>query len=186
MTSRVDRAALRLAVDGRASLAMLDEPTARAAVSHLAGQGMSPAGIADRLRTTVAIVREHRGGARSGADAPPSESTGHVLVRKRSGGTCEGCGLVEAQSWSHRIPKGNGGLWSAANGLDFCGTGTTGCHGLLEGDRRAHQVLGWALTRRQDPTTTQVVIWNRGARVRALLDDLGGLVVLGPAVTEGN
>lgn len=172
--SKVDTAAVDLAVVGRVALSALNTATAAAAIARLRREGMSDGGIADKLRTTVAIVREHRGG-RSGADGQPTEAVGRELVKKRAAGLCEGCGLVDGQSWSHRIPKGNGGTWSASNGLWLCGTGTTGCHGWLEGDRRAGKALGWALTRRQNPANAPALIWHRSARIWALLDDLGHL-----------
>lgn len=181
--SGVDLAAVDLAVAGRVALSVLDETTAAAAIARLRRGGMSDGGIADRLRTTVAIVRAHRVGRADPEE--PTEASGKRLVKARADGMCEGCGLVVGQSWSHRIPKGVGGLWSASNGLWLCGSGTTGCHGRLEADRRAHRPLGWDVPRRRDTTTTEVVIWQRGARIRALLDNSGDLVVLGPAPLTG-
>jgi hypothetical protein len=183
--SGVDLAAVDLAVAGRVALSALDDATAAAAIARLRKHGMSDGGVADRLRTTVAIVRTYRGTARN---VPPelSEAVGKALVKARALGLCEGCGLVDGQSWSHRIPKGVGGLWSASNGLWLCGSGTTGCHGRLEAARRAHRPLGWDVQRGRDTTTAEAVIWHRGARVRALLDNAGDVVLLGPApMTEG-
>lgn len=182
--SRVDAVAVDLAVAGRVALSALDEATAAAAIARLRREGMSDGGIADRLRTTVAIVRACRGG-RTEPSAASLEEQGKQLVKKRAAGLCEGCGEVDGQSWSHRIPKGVGGSWSASNGLWLCGTGTTGCHGRLEAARRAHRPLGWDVPRRADTTTAEAVIWHRGVRVRALLDNLGGLLVLEQAPLTG-
>lgn len=182
--TRVDLAAVDLAVAGRVALSALDEATAAAAVTRLRREGMSDGGIADRLRTTVAIVRTYRGDGRNLLAA--AEAVAKALVKARAQGVCEGCGLVDGQSWSHRIPRGVGGLWSASNGLWLCGSGTTGCHGRLEAARRAHRPLGWDVQRGRDTTTAEAVIWHRGARVRALLDNSGGLLVLEQApMTEG-
>lgn len=46
--------------------------------------------------------------------------------------TCVHCGLA-AQSLHHILPRSQGGGDVEVNLAPLCGTGTTGCHGLLEG-----------------------------------------------------
>lgn len=60
------------------------------------------------------------------------EGRGRAIVYARSGGVCECCGARRAESWSHRVAKSRGGLWSPSNGLHLCGDGTRLCHGWLE------------------------------------------------------
>jgi len=68
--------------------------------------------------------------------ASGAEKRTRALVRERSGGICElgipGVCLGAATNISHRQAKGQGGPWTAANCMDSCGSGTTGCHGWVE------------------------------------------------------
>lgn len=72
------------------------------------------------------------------------------MVLDRAGGCCELCGrlLHDGYAWvqphsdHHRQPRGQGGtsdpaVNSPTNRLLLCGTGTTGCHGVVERNRRA-------------------------------------------------
>lgn len=94
-------------------------------------------------------------------------------VTDRSGGACEVCGKllydranggwVAAHSFHHRRPRGMGGTSRAdantpANLLLLCGTGTTGCHGLIEANRGDALASGALLLQTADPTTVPVAL----------------------------
>jgi hypothetical protein len=76
---------------------------------------------------------------------------------ERAAYACEinGCELRgdRGEGWSlqHRMPRGEGGTASPrinlpSNLLVACGSGTTGCHGLIENQlRREAYVVGWLL-----------------------------------------
>lgn len=87
-----------------------------------------------------------------------SEARARQLVRARSAGRCElqhptAC-RGGADGVHHRVKRGQGGLWSPANLLDACGSGTTGCHGWTEAHPTLAGELGWALPSYADPLTT--------------------------------
>jgi hypothetical protein len=76
----------------------------------------------------------------------------------RDQGKCVRCGrhvahLQRGWAWSihHRRPRGSGGTslaWvdQAANGIILCGSGTTGCHGWVEKNRRAAIDAGYLIS----------------------------------------
>lgn len=76
-------------------------------------------------------------------------------VITRDLGSCARCGrhvvhLERGRAWSihHRRPRGSGGTslaWvnEAANLVILCGSGTTGCHGWVEKNRRQARALGF-------------------------------------------
>lgn len=76
-------------------------------------------------------------------------------VIARDMGACARCGrhvahLERGIAWSihHRRPRGSGGTslaWvnEAANQMIACGSGTTGCHGWIESNRREARALGY-------------------------------------------
>jgi len=105
--------------------------------------------------------------------AKPSdeEKEARALVRIRSGGLCEmrltGC-LGRATDFSHRVGRGVGGKWTAANGLDSC----RACHGWCHWRRAEANDLGLILDSWQDPTVEPVAYQNAGFVV---LDNLGYL-----------
>lgn len=83
------------------------------------------------------------------------------LCLQRAGFRCEKChGSLEqwfGYSLQHRIARGMGGskderLSGPANLIVLCGSGTTGCHGLVESQRRLSIELGYAMHRGDDPT----------------------------------
>ena len=53
------------------------------------------------------------------------------LVLARSAGICEVCGLAWATNVHHRKNRSGGGTWAVSNLLHLCGSGTTGCHGVI-------------------------------------------------------
>ena len=81
------------------------------------------------------------------------ESRGRRIVYERSGGLCEVTGGHRADSWSHRVAKGRGGLWSPSNGLHVQGSGTTGVHGWLEAHPKWAAEGGWHIRRDPRPPT---------------------------------
>lgn len=98
------------------------------------------------------------------------------IVRGRSMGVCEICGIARATNFHHRRPGGMGGSrqphqQSAANLLHVDGSGTTGCHGMIESNRTTAYDNGWLVHRRDDPTTVPVL--RGGRRVYLALD--GGI-----------
>lgn len=69
---------------------------------------------------------------------------------KLAGRPCRVCGALGAR-WSrslhHLVSRSTGGDDVAANLVSLCGTGTTGCHGLIEArDRNAMRQLAGNLT----------------------------------------
>jgi 5-methylcytosine-specific restriction protein A len=86
------------------------------------------------------------------------------LVRGRDKHACARCGTAcppGTGSLHHRRPRGAGGSRSPltndpANLVLLCGTGTTGCHGLLESHRTTAYAAGWLLRQWQNPLTEPV------------------------------
>lgn len=100
----------------------------------------------------------------------PNQKTARRLVRERSGGDCEvriaGVCLGRATNWHHRRNRSRGGLWLPSNGLDVCGSGTTGCHGALtntNGYADVFRAAGWLVRGYQDPAGVAVAIVGRGS-----------------------
>lgn len=95
-----------------------------------------------------------------------STQTRQVVVL-RSGGMCERCGRV-MDDWTpfsvhHRRPRGMGGdksptTNSALNGLNLCGSGTTGCHGWVETHRAEALDLGLLVSRYANPAEVPVLL----------------------------
>lgn len=80
------------------------------------------------------------------------------LIYERAGRCCERCGRhALGGSIHHRRPRGMGGSRkavtnSAVNGVLLCGSGTTGCHGEVEGNRLQAIADGWLVPQHADPT----------------------------------
>jgi len=72
------------------------------------------------------------------------------------------CGRAPATNWHHRKNKGQGGAWDAANGLHCCGTGSTGCHGLITINPALAKERGWSVSAYADPADVPVWLANRG------------------------
>lgn len=93
-------------------------------------------------------------GSRSGPVKARSEST-HIpepiraAVLARDEYMCARCSDGLRASWyslHHRRRRGAGGskmLHTMANLVALCGTGTSGCHGHIESNRRESYAIGW-------------------------------------------
>lgn len=109
------------------------------------------------------------------------EKRARQVVRERSGGVCElqisGVCLGRATNFSHRKRRGQGGEWSATNGMDSCGSGTTGCHGYVtdpprgKGDEVGEK--GWTVKSWNDPALIPVQYRDYPERMFLLAD--GGM-----------
>lgn len=103
-------------------------------------------------------------------DTGPDAAT-RALVARRCGECCEVCGVSlrdMVASLHHRLPRRMGGtvnpaVNSAANLLYVCGSGTTGCHGLIESQRATSYLMGLLLRDGQDPCSEpfqSVIGWH--------------------------
>lgn len=99
-----------------------------------------------------------------------SEDRARRIVRERSHGRCETCG-VQGTDWAHRRAAGQGGQWRAANGLLQCRP----CHAWCESQPLLADAGGWRLVHR-DSDPALVPVWLFGGpypRGWHLLDDEG-------------
>lgn len=89
-----------------------------------------------------------------------NETSCRTLVAARSLGLCEiripGVCTGQAASKHHRRKVSQGGRWTAANVLDACGDGTTGCHGWVEAHPDAAREFGLWLFAGEEPQVTPV------------------------------
>lgn len=111
-----------------------------------------------------------------------TEQRGRKVVRERSMALCEGQAVGACigvpLSWSHRVPRGQGGTWSGSNGLDLCGSGTTGCHGWVESHPAAATALGWRVQSWRNPLMVPVFIRNVHSVARTWWHLVGDEIVL--------
>jgi hypothetical protein len=78
-------------------------------------------------------------------------------LAERSGGNCELCALARATNWHHRKNRSQGGQHTLSNAMHLCGSGTTGCHGMVtESPARAYD-RGWSVRSGFDPADVPVV-----------------------------
>lgn len=105
----------------------------------------------------------------------PREKSARAKVRSRSGGVCEvqkdGVCLGHATNFQHRAAAGQGGGYSASNGLDVCGSGTTGCHGYIHAHPTESIREGWTVPSWDTSLNRAVLYRSRWV----LLDDDGGI-----------
>lgn len=93
----------------------------------------------------------------------PAERRARKLVRARSAGTCELCGIRPATNFQHRRPKSGQGTWCPTNGLDVCGFGNaSGCHGRIHQNPAEAYRMGWSVRRNHDPATQPVWLHGHG------------------------
>ncbi len=105
---------------------------------------------------TQRIVKNKR------ATVTAAERNARKTVRTRSGGICEICGHAVATNFGHRKNRSQGGQWSASNGLDLCGSGSTGCHGKATVNPALARERGWAVLSTQDPAEMPVFLTGLG------------------------
>ncbi len=91
------------------------------------------------------------------------DATTRALVAARALGGCERCGRSVTSLWDgwsihHRLPRGRGGQNSPENLIFLCGSGTTGCHGLIESERLAAYLAGLLLRTGTDPASEPVLL----------------------------
>jgi hypothetical protein len=75
------------------------------------------------------------------------DAAARALVAQRDGGRCVRCAAPATQI-HHRRSRGMAGtsdaaINSPANLLTLCGSGTTGCHGWVESNRREAEIEGY-------------------------------------------
>lgn len=131
------------------------------------GKGFGPR--ATPMRRSEKRLRMRRAGTPRRPVVTSEERRARRLVKRRSGGVCEIQVSREvchgrALDFSHRVREGQGGPWSASNGLHAC----RGCHAWLDANRAAARAKGWSL-RSTDPLDGEVMYRNR--RRVVLLDD---------------
>lgn len=108
----------------------------------------------------------------------PGEAKTRALLAERSGGWCEACGLVRAQSVHHRRKRSQGGPWTASNCVHVCGDGTRGCHGWAEANPLEAGAEGFVLRNGEVPTQVPIL---SGLHGRVLLSDDGSIRSAGGA-----
>lgn len=125
-----------------------------------------------RRRAREAQARTER--VRRQRDTGPTKAT-RELVADRAGFCCEVCGAllrtlelgwVAVGSVHHRRPRAMGGTTrvetnSPANLLLVCGTGTTGCHQLIEANRTRALAAGHLVRQTDDPAAIPTLL-HRG------------------------
>lgn len=98
----------------------------------------------------------------------PSSTTVEAVL-ERAQWACELCSAEigdrrgEDYSVHHRRPRQMGGTrWAGSNSpsnlMLLCGSGTTGCHGVVESHRSGAVAAGWLVLSREDPATAPVLI----------------------------
>lgn len=112
---------------------------------------------------------------------PTPETVG--IVAKRDQGSCAYCGgeILGERGWDwsvqHRLRRGNGGtdrefVNLAGNLVLLCGSGTTKCHGLVEGNPAWARQHGFRVDDGETlPADTPI---EHAVHGRVLLDDEGG------------
>lgn len=148
-----------------------------------------------RAESEAAPRREHKPvPAPVPATKRPANTGFPSVVRQtildRDGMACARCGVpvdVVGFNLQHRDNRGSGGtrdprLNRAANGLTLCGSGTTRCHGWVEGHPEEAERLGYAVQSWADPESVPVYYAGQGWM---LLSDNGCRRPC-PVPTDGN
>jgi hypothetical protein len=113
----------------------------------------------------------------------PTEEPCKVVVKKRSGGICEICGIRPGQSVHHRLKQSQQGPWTPGNCMHLCGDGRgpDGCHGMVSNTRAEYYEKGWLVSPGAwlpsspvDPPWLEKPLLYRGRLV--LLDEVGGVL----------
>jgi hypothetical protein len=101
--------------------------------------------------------------------ARPVNARERAALKSRSDGICEICGVAAATNFHHRKNRSQLGGNNIANALHLCGSGTTGCHGMVTEHPRDAYTYGWSVRSGFNPADVKVL--RRGTWV--LLDDEG-------------
>lgn len=90
-------------------------------------------------------------------------------LKARSLGICELCGAAPATNFHHRKNRSQLGKDNLANAMHLCGSGTTGCHGMVTEHPADAYAYGWSVRSGFDPAEVPVKRMGRWV----LLDDHG-------------
>lgn len=90
-------------------------------------------------------------------------------LRARSLGVCELCFAARATNWHHRKNRSQGGTNDLSNAMHLCGSGTTGCHGLVTEHPLDAYDNGWSVRSGGVPAETPL----KRQGVWVLFDDHG-------------
>lgn len=111
-------------------------------------------------------------------------------VWRRDEGTCQRCGIQQtwerrgepAGGWSiqHRKKRSQGGPHQMSNLIVLCGTGTTGCHGWVEGHPTEANRMGWGVAGWVHPTVIHTAFVNAYDGLVHITDDGQRRVVTEP------
>ena len=87
------------------------------------------------------------------------------LVRERDDWRCARCAGWGPLSTQHRVARGMGGSrWAGinlpSNLLTLCGSGTTGCHGWVEGHPLWAMGHGWAVSKYDREAVSRLPVWT--------------------------
>lgn len=85
---------------------------------------------------------------------------------------CEICGTPGANNAHHRRNQSRGGEDRLSNLMLLCGSGVTGCHGVVTAHPEYAHACGWTLWDGEKSFARPVIYRNDG---RFLLDDAGGI-----------
>jgi len=101
----------------------------------------------DQLERSPAGIGLPKPRANKRTDASPQRK---AEIRAKKAQECRLCGATGGAfevNAHHLIPRSLGGVWTESNIVGLCGSGTTGCHGLVEArDRAACAALRRSLT----------------------------------------
>ena len=78
-------------------------------------------------------------------------------LRERSGGVCEICWWNRATNWHHRKNRSQLGGNELSNAMHLCGSGTTGCHGMVTENPALAYENGWSVRSGHDPAAIPVL-----------------------------
>ena len=107
-----------------------------------------------------------------------NEKRARVLVAARSDGLCEAgiTGVCQGRATTMHHRRKPGRVWSPANLLHLCGSGTTGCHGWIEAHPSLSQEYGyWIFTGDGEPNTVAVYLHAHTEPRWVLLDNRGSM-----------
>jgi hypothetical protein len=122
---------------------------------------------------------------------PVSLEQAQALVRARSFGRCEGCGVRPPVDRHHRQPRGMGGVHGLAatvsnnvtNLLDLCRT----CHDLTEAEPTLCESFGWLVKHPTDPAAVPALLYTvNGYGWWFLTEDAGYQWFAEPNLTPGS